>query len=166
MNHTSSASAAIAIKEGLYDAIVLALADEAPPSPTAGVDIGYGFRWPAIADDAVAVTSVISRPEDPNPGPKRTRYDIISVGVSITSWRAGWESEREHEATVRVYELLAKIDAYLRTGDNITLGGAALWVLLDNHDSAGLSTGEDAAQGGRLQEIAATFVARAYITNS
>ena len=161
MSHRSSAAAATAVKHALKTAINTALADETE------IDISFGLRWPAQFDDAVAVASVESHPDDPNVGSTlRSRYDTLSIGVSVVSFRPGWDTTAEVAASDRAYELLALIDQHLRTGDNITLGGAALWCLLADHQSDGATIpADDQMPEGRLIEIAATFTARVHIRN-
>jgi hypothetical protein len=162
MSHTSSGAAAITIKHNLHAAILAAVGD------TPDVDISFGLRWPAVAEDSISVTSVRSTPEDPNVASTlRARRDVIEVGVVFESWRPGWDFAAEVASSDRAYELLAIVDRYLRDGDHITLGGAALWCLLGPHTSDGVSTeDENGDSRGRITAIDATFIAVADIRNS
>lgn len=158
--HPNSAAAAMAAKFGLYDTIVAALADEE------AIDIDFGFRYPMAFPDAVAIAGVRTQPGDPNPNTRRSQFDTIEIDVNIISERAGFDGDAEKLTTTRAYEILGLINTYIRTGDNITLGDAVVGCVLGPTVSAGASDEDDQSNGIRVTEIAATFIATAYVRNS
>lgn len=158
IRHASSGEAAQAAKTGLLTAIDTALGD-------LQVDRGLGFRWPAQHNDAVAVTSVQLEPEDPGAMTNRGRDVTIHIGVVVSAFVPGWDEGAEKQASDRAYEVLGIIDRYLRTGDNITLGGTVLWVLCGavQDDGYGIPDSDEDVGHGRVTTLIVDFVAKAKV---
>lgn len=152
--YRSVGAASSRVKTALFEQITTALAAD-----VVGVDIAFGFRWPAQYPDEVAVTAV--RATDVGEGtvsPERRRQVEVSVDVSIVSFRVTDDERVPHD---RAYGLLDVIDAHLR--EDPTLDGAALWCLSDDLASDG-ATHEEEAQEGRICEVSVTFAARVIVT--
>ncbi|MFD6093653.1 hypothetical protein ACFWGN_16165 [Oerskovia sp. NPDC060338] len=153
--YRSIGAASSRVKAALHEQITAALA----AADETEVDIAFGFRWPAQYPDEVAVTAV--RATDVGEGtvsPERRRQVLVSVDVSIVSFRVTDDERVPHE---RAYGLLDVIDAHLREGP--TLGGAALWCMSDDLASDG-ATHEEESEEGRICEVSVTFAARVIVT--
>ncbi|KQR91290.1 MAG: hypothetical protein J0I33_00110 [Microbacterium ginsengisoli] len=136
-------------RDGLEAAIRAALADEAE------VDIYAGWTWPIVHDDSVQLTAA-SGAADPKTVSARRSYDeTITLGISITVWRAGHSEDdgSAAEAYQRAFALLNKITAYVVEGDHTELGGAVMWCLPGAVDSDGTEY-----NSGFQVEVAAEFI--------
>lgn len=153
--HPSSGVAALAVKDAIHAAAAAALTAAAETE----VDLCYGFRWPPSFPDEVAITAVRVAPQEGTVSPQQRRRMDVFVDVNIVSFRVTDDEQVTH---TRAFGLLGLIDEHVRETDR-TLGGAALWCVLDEVQSDGATAEEDAGSG-RLTEIAATFMAAVYIT--
>lgn len=147
----SETTAQAAARAALIEAAKVALDGE-------DVDIGRGFRWPIVSNDWVFATETESDIEPATIGPRRMLDETITLHVSIGSWRPGGDQDAEDAAFDRAFDLLGRIQEYIRTTD-ITLGGTVLWCLPGSSTAAG-ATAEDDSGEGRVTEIAATFICK------
>lgn len=153
----SETTAQATARSALIEAAKVALKDE-------DVDIGRGFRWPIVSRDWVFATETDSDIDTADIGPRRSLDERITLTLSIGSWRPGGDQEAEDLAFGRAFDLLGRIQKYVRTKD-ITLGGTVLWCVPGSSASDGATTEDEAGQG-RLTEIAATFVCTHRITTA
>jgi hypothetical protein len=145
----SETTAQATARAALIEDVKLALVGEA-------VDIGRGFRWPIVNNDWVFATETQSDVNPENLGPRRMLEEKITLHLSIGAWRPGGDQAAEDAAFNRAFDLLGRIQQYIRVTDP-TLGGVVLWCLPGSSDSLGATTEGDSGDG-RLTEIAATFV--------
>jgi hypothetical protein len=158
IRHPSSGAFAQAAKTGLLEAIGTALGDQE-------IDRGLGFRWPPQYDDAVAVTTIELETEDPGAMTNRTRDVTAHIGVVVTAFVPGFDEAAKGQASDRAYEVLGTIDAFLRDGDNITLGGNVMWVLCGAVQDAGyeIPDSDEDVGHGYVTTLIVDFVARAKV---
>lgn len=149
MSGISAASGALDARHGLKDAITAALAADDE------VDQYFGFMWPVTKDAWVALTSTSGDVDPKTIGPRRSLDETITFHVSIGAWVAGHTDATAQAAFDRAFGLLNTIQEYIRTGDNITLGGTVLWCVPGSFDSDGI---QDEDGTGYTAEIDATFV--------
>lgn len=149
MSGIHSHTGVLLARQGLAAAIRAALADEER------VDIYDGFHWPIRHNDSMQLTSATSNADPKTVGPRRAYDETITLGVTVTSWRAGSNTDPAVAVAAfdRAFELLAKVTDYVMDGDNTELGGAVQWCLPGAVDS----DGEEYDDGFQV-EIAAEFV--------
>lgn len=144
-------------KVALFEAAQLALAAEE-------VDVTFGFRWPFIFPDWFSVTETEGDVDPRTVGPRQSLDEVVTLTVSVGSWRSGDDSATEIAAAQRAFQILRIVQQHIRNTDR-TLNDTLLWCLPGRASSAGATTTDD-SNFGRLTEIAAEFVGRARIRNT
>jgi len=149
----TSSSAAATFKAALVTAIKTLVEPE--------VLVTYGHPGIELADDMIGVTRVAVKQDFATLGTNRTREETLTADVVISCYRGGGP-EMEQVVGDRVYDLLGRIEFYVRRTDT-TLGGVVRQCFLTSHESEG-STDPDLLAEGRVIECTATFTAQARIT--
>jgi hypothetical protein len=148
----SSATAQAQTSLALFEAIKVALAGEPD------VDIAFGFNWPPVNFDWVAVVDTESSIDPKNIGPARQLDETLTVTLSVGSWNPELSDEQRRVTFLRAFHLLSLIQDHIRRND-IELGGVVLWCVPGSSTSGG-ATPEEKAAFGEYTEISATFVAK------
>lgn len=151
-------------RKALFEAAKVAFADDMAVASPAGVDVVFGFRWPMRHRDWVAVTDTDSQIDPATIGARRGQDEVITLTLSIGSWRPYYPSEpdrAELDAADRAFDLLQRLQRHVAVND-VTLGDTVSWCLPGSAYAAGATSEEDAVQG-RITEIAATFVCQHHI---
>jgi hypothetical protein len=151
--HRSLGDAVTAVKTGLHNTSVAALAAADKPD----VQAAFGYPWPIEYDDIIAVTAVRAAPQDGTVGPTRKREQDIYVDVEIDAYRQTASDREVHDIA---YGLLDIFDRAVRADP--TLAGAALWCFSDDLVSDGATDNEETGEG-RLCAIRATYKARVMV---
>ncbi|GAA4707425.1 hypothetical protein APR04_003800 [Promicromonospora umidemergens] len=151
--HRSLGEAATAVKTGLHNVSVSALAAAARTD----VQAAFGYPWPIEHDDTIAVTAVRAAPQDGTVSSTRQRQQDIYVDVEIDSYRQTASDREVHDIA---YGVLDIFDRAVRADP--TLGGAALWCFSDDLVSDGATEDEETGEG-RICAIRATYKARVMV---
>lgn len=155
---SNSATVAADLKGALYDATVNMMAADAD---TADVLVTFGLPGTLEPLDLISFEDVQEEQSPATISTNRTRNEIIHLTVKISCARGGGQ-EMERICSDRAYQLLKKIETYVRVTDT-TLGGLCWWCFLERHTSFGHTDLTEVEQG-RVIEIVAVFQAEARIT--
>lgn len=151
MSGISPSTAARAARAALFAAIQAATADDQELDRYEG-----GFMWPVNQNNWVAITSQSTDVDPKNITVRRQVDETITFHLSIGAWVPGRGSDEVATSSLdRAYGILSKIQDYIRTGDNITLGGTVQWCIPGDEASDGAA---DEDGSGYVTEIDATFV--------
>jgi hypothetical protein len=125
------------------------------------VSVFFGYPDTLEPWDVVAVEGISSEQSAANIGPRRAREELLTLTIQISVFRAGG-GDQEIVTADRAYDLLGRIERYIRLEDPTVKGTVRQCFLLD-HDSDG-TTDESTLQNGRVTDITARFAANARIT--
>lgn len=150
----STFTAGMAFKAALYEAIKTLFADD-PEAKDVLVCPGAPGNF--APDDIVAVTRLEVQQDFATMGANRGREETLTVDV-VFSCLINGDGEQELPAQQRAFDLLGKIEYYVRMTDT-TLGGTVRHCLLTGVQTDG-QTPDEYLQAGRGVDVVATFTAR------
>lgn len=154
---TDDTTAALRFREAFWLAVRDLFENEAD---TKLVAVNFGYPATLEPEDVVSVMGITSEQQAVTIG-RRSREEILTLTVLISCWRGGG-GEQEIITARRAYDLLGKIERWVRLVDP-TVGGTVRQCFLLDHESDG-ATDEDVLQTGRATDITARFLAQARIT--
>lgn len=150
-------TAALHFRKAFFE-IVRDLFEDDPD--TKEVSVFFGYPDTLEPDDVVAVEGVSGEQITAAIGPRRPREETLTLTVQISCFRAGG-GYQEIVTAERAYDLLGRIEQYVRLTDPTVKGTVRQCFLLD-HDSDG-TTDEATLVNGRATDITARFQAQARI---
>lgn len=153
------ATVALAFKEAFYNAAKELMAED---PETESVYVVFGQPATIDPDEIISFGSVGAGQEKATLGTNRSREETLTLDVQISVVRGG-EEEAEILASRRCYELLRKLEYYVRVTDT-TVSQTVRECFLTSHDSPG-ATPEEVMHKGRMIDVLATFTAKARIRN-
>lgn len=154
---TATATVAADFKDAFYQVAVDMFKDDPD------VLVSYGHYGIENADDVILFLGVQTEQATATmSSTNRSREETLTLDVYIRSFRAG-EADNDRVPTARVYELLGRLEDYVRTTDT-TLGGVVRQCFLTSSQSEGLTDKQMLAMGRQI-DCVAQFTALARITN-
>lgn len=153
----TQATLGLAFKSAFYEAIKALFAGD---PDTEHVYVVFGQPATYNPDDIVSFGRITAGQDAATMGTNRSREESLTLDVTVSCFMGGGE-ESEIASAQRAYELLRRIEHYVRMTDT-TLGGVVRMCVLTSHESEG-ATPEEIISEGRVTEVVATFAARARI---
>lgn len=154
----TQATLGLAFKKAFYQGVKDLMAED---YDTEHVYVVFGQPSTYQPEDIVSFGRLSVGQEAATMSTNRSREETISVEVTVSCFLGG-DEDAEIATAERAYELLRRIERYVRMADT-TVGGTVRQCFLTAHESEG-ATPEDLIEQGRVTEVVATFTAQARIT--
>lgn len=158
MMDLTQATLGLAFKKAFYQAVKDFMAKD---YDTEHVYVVFGQPATYQPEDIVSFGRVSVGQAAATMSTNRSREETITVEVTVSCFLGG-DEEAEIATAERAYDLLRRIEHYVRMTDT-TVGGTVRQCFLTSHESEG-ATPEDLIDQGRVTEVVATFTANARIS--
>lgn len=149
---------ALEFKKALYNITTQLLADD---PDTADAMVCPGLPGTFDAPDLLVFGRVSMSQSPATMGTNRSREETLTVELTISCFMGG-DEDQELPSQERAFELLGKIEYYVRMTDT-TLGGVVRQCFLTSVDTDGETPPEYSAKG-RAVDVTATFTAQNRVT--